>query len=1220
MITFRTASTVAVGDPVTSAEMIALANAINDRIRSGMGDPTRRIHFYLSAMSREIRNPDSSGTLFPSVDEFRQDYEHVPPSEGEWPFTGPGEPEGVNVSTILGSHVFGNDALDVKAEDVRLADPMEGGVDLDFGTGSALELWELAKRQRGAADGTTGSVASPVFQAAKSHFAIIQSARSPHGNAYGGYIPTPEYLGSCIDPDEYGTFELIFTPIVSGLPTLTFRCCCASESDNVRTVLYYPSDRYEIWLNDGTVTILNWNEYIEGPYTFGNRLTKTWGNHLNRVLSSFVSGYKGTDAQYAQELSEQVPWLGQAFTTHEFLTTQYHLAPQRGTESGEFVTAEYPRWLLSGATSYAAGTAIPRSGAAGNSFATQSGFVCASVFVFGKELLGPTTVHVMDGTEVLGMLTITPDAPGSILTIRARSVAALTFTLSTGVALQTATSTSGILCEATELQEYKPALWDLALFLRLAGFRISTFNGTDGSGSDEDQAREIGEAYFANGVCVNQRLHIGMPGSFDQINQNAIFEAARKYQRQCSRLVPRGSLIGYEVGADGKSVLYFRRMWNGHSAADMFEGIAPALLPIASGALVEGRRYKVSTATVNHMGNTYAVDAEFTAGSSSEFSTSGGSVYEADGIEVDAVKGKWSNEWVLDVLSLIPYSNLDTSIYKVSAFTDYVSWSFDRCTFMHPTPLPVDLRWHFQYGASLWTSPESLPSYRYVGANGIHPLNAGINDVTCAAADTTCEAERRKKLRSCPIGELPHVIESVTRLFENGEEVIKIKLATRLQHGSDAPATVDRDYSTWTLATIQAENESGRTQENGIREYLINQYVGGDCEDSGVQYGNAAHESTVISDPAPPLGACYPRIGFIKLIPKPYEDGNTSDDPHDTPMESLVFQMSELYARCMCEGFVDTVSTESYGCATGTYSILDYTFESCCFDAFGGRSFGVIQSAATDLAPIDDVRPDKPLAHGVLPNCYASAELFNQHAQFWNKLTAVRLMLPIDFQVKSGSTTLVETTKLYTADLVDTGCTLTQVNPGVFKQCDPKMPSTPTLGAYASASFASGNYQMAIDDFSCDGSGDWNLVHSRTDQQFKWSLLHSDYLEAIPASWQDMIETNGLLLGTRETEYSIKHAVYTTATNGDSCNSLPDFWSGAGGEVVKFVESHPYVSECKLLPFSERLQAALPPRSDIGVGRVYDAGDLIYCVVNSTSDITVTPIPADGLIIRASLV
>lgn len=1222
MITFRRIPTVAVGDPVTAVEHIAMANGINDRMLSGLGDPTRRIQYFLSSASRQIRNPDSSGFLFPPVDEFRAGYEHVKPSDYQWPLTSADNPEGTNVSSILGAFVFGNEILDVDSEDIRLSDPLEGGVDMDFGSGTAREIWELAKRQRGAIDLSSGAVASPVFHAAKSHFSIIQSARSPHGNAYGGYVPTPQYLGSCVDPDEDGTYELIFTPIVDGLPTRTFEGYCASEPSNVKFIRRFPGDRYEIVQNDGTVTRLKWNEYIEGPYTFGNRLVKTWGNHINRFLNFFASQFHGTDAQRKDEDQNNSPWLSHAFSTHEFLTSQYHLAPQRGVGDGDVVSPDYPQWQMTGATSFPVGTVFPRSNGPGTTHVTSDGCVCASVFVHTQGLVGSSTIDVMDGTEIVESVELTPDSPSQIVTLSpARKMGSLTFVAKTPVQLLSAGTSHGIVCEATELWEYKPALWDLALLLRLCGARMELENGTDGSGLDEDQSAEISQDYFGSGVIVNRRLHIALPGSMAEINTNAVFEAARKYGRQCARLVPRENLVGYEVTAEGKSILYFRRLWMGNDSADVFDGIAPARDPIATGALEVGRMYDVLDGPVTYNGMTYSVGQKFTAVDGNlEYQTTTGNVYETNGILPDALPQKWSNEWVMDVLSLIPYQNLDTSVWKVSTFTDYVSWAFDRCTWQHSTPVPRELTWHFSYGNPDWVAPESFPSFRYVGSKAIYPSSSGINDLPCAAADATCEEARRRKLRSCPVGEVPLYVESTERLIEDGQELVKVTLSGRLQHGSDAPATVDRDLTTWNLATIQAEIESGRTAENGIREYLINQFVGGDCVGPGTQYGNAAHRSNVATSLDVPFGACFPRIGFTRLVPKPYWDGEVNNSPDKTPMESWIFPMIELYARSMCEGYVDTVSTEQYGCATGTYAVLDLTFETAAFRGFGGRAFGCIQSEETELAPIEEVRPDKPLFHGGLPNTYPSAEIFNQFATFFNLLKEVRLMLPVSFKVAEGNSQTVEIKKLHKADGMDVSCTTSQVNPGVYGNFGSVEPPAPVLGGYSDAAFASATYHKAIDDFSCDGSGDWRLVHSRFDSQFKWKLVHNDYLEAVPVQWRGMIDSNGLLLGIRETVVSWEAAENVSTPDGESCNGIGDFWSGSGGEIVRFNTQTESATECKLLPFSERLVAPLPPTSAVGVGRVFDAGDLIYCVVNANSSVVVTPVPADALIIRVELV
>lgn len=1220
MITFKRVAEVAVGDPVTSADVVALAEAVNDRIKSGLGDPTARIHFYLSAMQRQIRNPDSGGTLFPPVDEARQDYEHLDPADGhEWPLTGPGEPEGTNVSSILGAYVFGSDALGLDAEDQRLAEPAVGGVDLNFGSGTAIELWELAKRQRGAIDTATGAVASPVFNAAKSHFSIIQSASSPHGNAYGGYQPIPELLGDCGDgtstTEPTPWVQLKFSALKPGLPNLTFEGYCSSNPDHVATVLYFPGDAYWVVKYDGSITVLSWEDYIEGPYTFGNRLTKTWGNHLSRVLNFHASEYKGTQEQRDDENAEQSDWLSHTFTTHEFLTTQYHLAPQRGLDAGSnYVDAIYPKWQLTGATSFAIGTEVPRSGSGSSTtFATASGFVTTGCLLYAQKLAVACTIEIRDGAELLQSVTLTPDGTGLaqalVMLPAARAMTALKFVAATEVRFTTSGPTAGLLCEATELWEYKPRLHDLSLFLRLTGFRLSIYRGTDGSGENEDQANEIGTTYFERGCIVNQRLHIGMPGSLDVINQNAVYDAARRFGRQCSRVVPRNNLVGYEVGSDGKSVLHFRRLWNSVSTADVFEGIAPSRSAIASGSLKEGRTYIVSGSNVAYNGANYIPGATITA-VAGVADYSGGQLYEYNGIESEARKGSWSNEWVLDVMSLIPYSNLETSVWKTSAFTDYVSMFFDRCTFEHPTPKPRALTRHFHYGVKEWVAPESLPAFRYA---------EGINALPCGSPDPTCEEARRRKLRSCPIGKLPLVVESVTAYTQDGEERVRVKLNGRLQHGSDAPSTVDLDYSTWSLATIQAEIESGRTDENGIREYLINQFVGGNCVGPGTQYGNAAHNSLVASSLDVPNGACYPRIAFTKLIPKPYNDANEDSSGDDTPMESWWYTIVELYARAMVEGYVDGTTTEQYGCETGTYAVLDFSFESACFQAFGGRAFGCIQSAATELAPEAETRPEKPLFHGPLPNTYPSAEIYNQFAKFWNSLTRVRLMLPIKFQTRTGVSQIVDVVPLYEADGTYRSCTTSQVIPGVRHKFDAKLPPAPTLGSWTDDTIASALYQLAIDDFACDGSGDWRLVHTRTDEEFKWALEHDDYLEAIPPEWQDMIETNGELLGLRETQLDWNSIQETTAGLGEACYTSPDFWS-QGGIIDAFPRGTSYVAECKLLPFSERLTPPLPPKSIIGVGRFTSFGTLLYCVLNASGAITVTPIEADALIIRVELV
>ena len=111
-----------------------------------------------------------------------------------------------------------------------------------------------------------------------------------------------------------------------------------------------------------------------------------------------ASEYRGTDAQRAEEDDGTAAWLSHAFTTHEFLTTQYHLAPARGVAVGASeVSVSYPRWLLQGPlrTRRAGRAAL---GCAGTTWATEPGFLCTAVLVYAQKLAASATVEIRDGS------------------------------------------------------------------------------------------------------------------------------------------------------------------------------------------------------------------------------------------------------------------------------------------------------------------------------------------------------------------------------------------------------------------------------------------------------------------------------------------------------------------------------------------------------------------------------------------------------------------------------------------------------------------------------------------------------------------------------------------------------------------------------------------------------------------------------------------------------
>ena len=183
MITFPRVPEVESGDPVTSSQLAGLADAINARILSGLGDGAWRIAYYWHAIGRQFRTMGATdGEFFHSIQML------------DTPLTLPlvGSIGGVSTSNPVGLYVHGAGSFpsETDAYDVPMAEVSD-----------AEQAWELAKQQRGAFNPETEEWASPSFDAARHAFRIVYSGTSIYGNAYGGWAPTPESLGTCTDPD-----------------------------------------------------------------------------------------------------------------------------------------------------------------------------------------------------------------------------------------------------------------------------------------------------------------------------------------------------------------------------------------------------------------------------------------------------------------------------------------------------------------------------------------------------------------------------------------------------------------------------------------------------------------------------------------------------------------------------------------------------------------------------------------------------------------------------------------------------------------------------------------------------------------------------------------------------------------------------------------------------------------------------------------------------------
>jgi hypothetical protein len=402
----------------------------------------------------------------------------------------------------------------------------------------------------------------------------------------------------------------------------------------------------------------------------------------------------------------------------------------------------------------------------------------------------------------------------------------------------------------------------------------------DGQGRDIDDSAEIGKQ-FTTQLCVNNVNGIaGLDPPVATINQNAVFEAARRLS-QSLRIIPRYQFTGYAV-ENGKSILWFERrreISGGEEPIDLFEGIA-------------------------------------------------------DSIAHTAPRCGWTNEWLLRV-ELKPYHPSSSSIWKPESFSDYLPM-LNRCHFYSPEIAnDPSLLWHTSYGQAAGggvIAPESPSGWNYAPLvrtwNGRRSVNEDNGEGD--------PLEREYFAKSCQIYVAPAEVESAETVIESGVEIVKLTLTDRLQNTVDeiggAPATVDRDRTGWDGPTIASEPY--RTVENALRLYLVHTDT---AYNPPATIGDCAWNSDVGSLPDNPYASIYPHFWFTKLVPLPYDDGNDGQDLDDTPLWHDQVAFIELNLRAICEGFVDGITSAAYGCASGIFAPFDFSYEALMLQSYGNR-------------------------------------------------------------------------------------------------------------------------------------------------------------------------------------------------------------------------------------------------------------------------------------------
>lgn len=545
MISFPRVPEVESGDPVTSSQHAGLSDGVNARIVSGLGDCAWRIAYYYAALARQFRVMGQTDMEFFHSIQMLDEPLNLPSI---------GSIGGISQSNPLGLYVHGQGTFpaEVDAYDVPMATVTD-----------AEQAWELAKQQRGAFNPETEEWAAPAFDAARHAFRIVYSGTSIYGNAYGGFIPTPEDMGGCgdstSDTPESRNLDVFFTNTQTNA-VQHFDGTCPAEPTHVAGIWVTPL-AFWVALNDGTLYYFDRGTWIEGPYSAGNVLSKTYSEHLPRVLNAFAGEFRGDTARVEKEDEGKASWLGKAFDIRSFLTRPYYLAPARGYTVNDEVVPQYTHGSRSGSTV---------SGVIGSHTAhTGCWFSCAIVRLTGS--IQTATVRFLSGDRVVGSATVSgPNGAAlAMFTEGAESV-------SVSVSSVSGTSVT-VSYEIAETFAYRPGVHDLWALLRLAG--ANSASDIDGSGRSIANANDIWTAYSEQGVIPKLGGDNELPPMEDrQIDTNAVFDKFRRLSRVVRCLHP-SQVAGYAV-QDGNSILYVRPRYQsivGNAECDILAGIRDAI-------------------------------------------------------------------------------------------------------------------------------------------------------------------------------------------------------------------------------------------------------------------------------------------------------------------------------------------------------------------------------------------------------------------------------------------------------------------------------------------------------------------------------------------------------------------------------------------------------------------------------------------------------------------
>jgi hypothetical protein len=249
-------------------------------------------------------------------------------------------------------------------------------------------------------------------------------------------------------------------------------------------------------------------------------------------------------------------------------------------------------------------------------------------------------------------------------------------------------------------------------------------------------------------------------------------------------------------------------------------------------------------------------------------------------------------------------------------------------------------------------------------------------------------------------------------------------------------------------------------------------------------------------------------------------------------------------------------------CAQGTGDLYDYSFETLCYEAFGGRWIGSMSL---------DARPEDPQGFGPLPNTRIYAQVFNRLSSAWNLLDKARLDFPYLLEAREVRYEDANNT-IYVPPTAGT-CGGTWFAKNV----------TGPAGAEGAPSAWSTVTSVTSDVFcgpdgTCDSGNAAVVLDRRWHQDWRITPNDPDWIYAVPDALRSHLENGGAGIVAEYEEALYREQVVA----GGPTNECGADWTIGGADYEWVADPTLQVSRCELMVGAGRLDCGPPQQCDVG--------------------------------------